>query len=155
MEWIPGLRVGPIQFGARPDPIPDSWRELVIRPTDRYAQRGSPSDFASAFRSHYRSHRVDYRFYTIDELQVTVGLEDGQVVSIGCTDSLIYQGVEVIGLEQEDLRELIGVSPIEDATLEFDGSPLILYSAALGADFGILDGRVFSVSCKPIVPPEE
>jgi hypothetical protein len=79
MEWVPGLRVGPIEFGAMPDPIPESWRELMIRRTDRNAQRGSPSDFASIYRSHYRSHRVEHRCYTIDELQVVVGLEDGEV----------------------------------------------------------------------------
>jgi hypothetical protein len=140
MEWVPGVRVGPFEFGAKPDPIPESWQKRPAAPDEGIQGIRDPRDFG---------------WYSVDELQIKVLLEDGRVEWIHCEVSLNYQGVEIIGMRWEELHERIRPELDEGEGIDFDPGFGIIRSSHLGGEFIVVNGRVSGVICKPIVPPEE
>ena len=135
-EWIPMIRVGPLRFNAVvslyvkngtlvPAPFDDDINDLGNIPSeDRYAYP--------------------------DDKETSVYVKDGRIESIDCGDQCVLRGQNLIGLDYERVRELIGSEPEGEAEIEFlsDG-PQEQYNFydAVGAFVWVKEGKVVSISC--------
>ena len=130
--WIPNKSLGPVKLGA---PIRD-YIEMLALKREQYDQSlGSPEP-------HYEVPGVDLSIYVENDLVETLLSEE----------VFFYKGVNLIGLQREELTRLMGREPSEtdeiDLSEDDEEPPYLVYDYdGLGLQVWLLGDSVESASC--------
>lgn len=128
--WVPGKRVGPFQFGEK--------ARIVV---EKYGLIKLEADSPVAY----------WETYAVPEYESRVFVENGEVVSVLCGDSLVYEGVELLGLPLGRVREVLG----QESQLEKNvGVGDAVYHDRLGLTLWIANGVVRTATCDPLEPED-
>ena len=134
-EWIPLERVGPLAFDA---------------PIEPHLKNGTlvPAPFEDGRSSNPEGERFAYPDDR-DGDDISVYVKNGRIESILCDYRCVLRGRNLIGLDYETFRELIGSAPaggpeavelIDEWQDQYDFD-------AVGAGVWVQDGIVLSVDC--------
>src|SRR5262249_42023944 len=127
-EWIPGESVGPFRFD---EPASD-----LIELYDLVRQE---VDFPMAY----------WEIYEIPGWESFISVEDGRVSSVGCWDSCLFEGNELLGMRFTVAREILGP---EDGLGEGLGFGYAAYYVRLGLTLWVEEnGIIESATCEACV----
>lgn len=132
-EWIPKVRVGPLRFNAPINPYVDN-KTLVLNPFDEDINNlgNTPGE--------------DRYTYPNDD-ETSVYIEDGRIESIACNDRCMLRGQNLIGLDYERVRELIGSKPAGEPDIQpvIDELLDVYEFKEAGAQVWVNEGKVVTI----------
>jgi hypothetical protein len=127
-DWEPCRRVGVFEFGADLSNYRDEY-ELELVP-EEYSE--------SVGWEVYRPQKDDVRVY----------VENNSIVQIGCFESLLLEGLELIGLPIQKVKQILGMEPDENDILEvMDELEQVYEFEQVEAQFWTKDDRVVAIFC--------
>ena len=131
-EWIPLVRVGPLRFNADVSP---------------YVADGTlvPAPFENDIGHALGQDRYTYS----DDEETAVYVEDGRIASISCDDRCVLRGHNLIGLDYDRVRELIGSEPEGEPDIQpvIDELREQFSFNQVGAFVWVKDRKVLSITC--------
>ena len=135
--WIPNKSLGAIEF--------DTSIEIYI-------------NSIGAYMSEPKNDITGWETYEIDNEELYIYVEEGLVVSVSAYESIYFKNINLIGLSQKELIEILEVEPDEVGTpvLYEDGdvqTPLDFDSLGLGA--WISNDRLVSGCCSNLIQFDE
>jgi hypothetical protein len=128
--WVPGLSVGPFQFGDVAASVIRSHRLVKLE-----------RDYANA----------SWDTYEVPGCESRVSVENGEISGVLCCDSLKYKEVDLLGRTPEEIRALLGH---EDELEENVGLGEALYYDELGLTLFVANGVSRSATCNAPVMDE-
>lgn len=128
MVWEPLKRVGPFIFDSSLEDLPDSISLEKVAELDPVTNQ---------VRYEYGSGAAD------------VYIENGLIETIGCCDSCVFEGVELIGKSLDLFERTVNCNPsdpVEVIDLETGSQEVVGYDS-VGAQVWVLNNIVNSISC--------
>jgi len=127
VEWVPLKRVANFMFGSAVDPYV----------TDGYLMALPDED------------GVGWRAYGVRGRDMRVYAEDGEIISIACSDECCLKGRNLIGLPIEDAIEVIGTPPSSEPEQQWiiHERQTIYYFDEMEAMLWVHRGVVVSITC--------
>jgi hypothetical protein len=122
--WRPGKSVGPFRFGSDATPA-----------IERFGLRKLEPDCAGAY----------WDTYEIPGHESRISTEDGKISSVNCWDSLHYQGLDILRLDLDRVRSMLGP---EEGAEPVGEDAIAVYYNSLGLTLWIYEGRIESTTCE-------
>lgn len=125
-EWVPGVSVGPFQFGSDAKAVID---RFSLRKLDRV------------------SSVVYWENYEIPGHESDITVEDNKISSVNCWDSLKYKEFDILKLHLDEVRVILG--PEEGAEIAYEGTKAVsYYSLGLYLFVDMENERIKSATCE-------
>jgi hypothetical protein len=126
--WNPLISVGPFRFGAPAQPMIQQYNlELVELPGEV----------------------IDWYTYEIPCLESRVCVRDFVIDTVGCYDSLIYKGRNLLGISTDEAKAILGDDWIVDDE-EIGGQTLIMYEN-LNLFLWVRDDTIVGATCGALI----
>ena len=126
-SWDPGESVGPFRFGTSSEEYAAHFGLELLEPD-------SPA--------------ADWQTWAIPGYESRVLFDTFGLKGVLCKDSLIFRGTELLGIEFEAFRELVGKEDEREPDIAMQAAA---YYFKLGATCWLVNGAVVGVTCTP--PP--
>jgi hypothetical protein len=126
--WNPLISVGPFHFGAPAQPVIQEYNLELVELPDGV---------------------IDWFTYEIPCLESRVYVRDSLIDTVGCYDSLVYKGVDLIGLSTDEAKSIVGDGWIVDDE-EIGGQTLIMYEN-LNLFLWVSDDTIVGATCGAVI----